>query len=65
MASFDVESLYTNIPVKETIDITTDALYNSINFRSMEKAKFKKLLTLITEDNYFFFDEELTNKIYL
>ena len=63
MASFDVESLYTNILVKEIINIITDALYNSNNFRNMVKAKFKKLLTLIIEDNYLFFIGELYEQI--
>ena len=29
MASFDVESLFTNIPLKETIDITINALFST------------------------------------
>ena len=47
MASFDIESLFTNIPVDETIDIIIDSFYNNNNndkFMKFSKDEFKKLL---------------------
>ena len=31
MASFDIKSLFTNIPLEETIDIASQNYFNSIN----------------------------------
>ena len=31
MVSFDIQSLYTNIPPNETIDICTNALFDNAN----------------------------------
>ena len=57
MASFDIESLYTNIPIKETIKIITDSVYENGNtFRNLSKKEFTQLLSLVTEDNFFVFN---------
>ena len=59
MTSFDVESLYTNIPLKETIDIIVNSIYdNGDMVRSMSKNDFKKLLELVTEDNFIIFNNK-------
>ena len=59
MASFDVESLFTNIPLKETIDIIVNLVYENDNaIRNMNKDQFKKLLELITQDNYIVFNNK-------
>ena len=60
LASFDIKSLFTNIPLSETIDICTDELFaNSDNVQNLSKIQFKKLLTLACEDCYFLFNEDL------
>ena len=51
MASFDVVSLYTNIPVGETIENTLD------------RKLFKLLHDLCTKDNVFVFSHELYKQI--
>ena len=59
LTSFDVTSLYTNIPIKETIDIAVDVVYqNGNSFRNMNKKDFRRLLEICTEDNHFLFNGE-------
>ena len=61
MASFDIEYLYTNIPLKETIAICINAVFENCNFiLNFDKKQFKLLLELITNNTHFIFD----NKIY-
>ena len=47
--SFDVSSLYTNVPVQEAIDLCTDMLYSGDHeLPSVDKETFKELLQLCT-----------------
>ena len=43
MRSFDVLSLYTNVPVVETIDIHLDRVYsdNTVLYEGLQTAEFK------------------------
>ena len=60
MVSFDITSLYTNIPIKETTEIILNGLYNDDNgFRGLSRERFHKLINLIVEDNYFLFNGKL------
>ena len=52
MGSLDVDSLFTNIPLEETINICTNLLYN-------KKCEFKNLLSLATQESYFIFNDVL------
>ena len=53
-------SLFTNIPLKETIEICTNGLFNeSGTVKSLGKTEFKELLSLDTKDSYFIFDRLL------
>ena len=56
LVSFDVKSLYTNIPLKETVGIVADYMYsdNAICTPPLSKTIFKKLLLLVTEGNFIF-----------
>ena len=64
MASFDIVSLYTNIPIKETVEIITNSIYENDNsFRNLTKKNFKNLLKLVTEDNYFIFNNKYLKQI--
>ena len=71
MASFDVEALYTNIPVSETINIITQSIFNNMSPLNLDpslntdisSAHFKKLLQLATEDTIFLFNNILYQQI--
>ena len=56
MNSLDVYSLFTNIPLEETIEICTDELFKeSETVEGLSKTKFKELLSLATNDLHFIF----------
>ena len=59
MASLDVDSLFTNIPLDETINIIEKLLSENKTFHNLNKDQFKCLLTLSTEESYFLFNREL------
>ena len=40
LISFDVTSLYTNVPVKESIQVCADLLYNHISIDGIDKDTF-------------------------
>ena len=57
MANHDIESLFTNIPLEETIKICCDSLYkNQELLCNTNKNQFQKLLRDSLSRNYFFFD---------
>ena len=59
MASLDVESLFTNIPLEETIDnIINDLLLTTDKVHNFEKEELKQLLTLAAYESFFLFDGE-------
>ena len=44
MCSLDVDSLFTNTPLKETINISTNLLYNKVDvIEGMNKSEFENL----------------------
>lgn len=61
MASFDVTSLFTNIPLSETIRITTNHLYEDDQHPApiMRRAWFQQLLELLVKDVLFTFNDEV------
>jgi len=57
MASLDVESLFTNIPLDETIDIVTKKVFDKkLKVNGLSKTDFRRLLTLSTKGTVFFFN---------
>ena len=57
MASLDVDSLFTNIPLEETIDIVTKGVYGSKRkVKGIWRKDFKDLLLLATKGTVFYFD---------
>ena len=57
MVSFDVESLFTNIPLDETINICVDRLYTrKKKVKGLLKRHFKELLMLATKSSCFLFN---------
>ena len=57
MASLDIESLFTNIPLNETINIAVDQLFaNNETVAKFTKDEFRELLELATKQSWFIFD---------
>ena len=55
MASINVDLLFTNIPLDETIDICIDGLYNeNENTQKIPKDVFPNLLNVATKESFFF-----------
>ncbi|XP_066952240.1 uncharacterized protein [Macrobrachium rosenbergii] len=65
MASFDVESLFTNIPVRETIDIILDKLFPTLDssYHNFSRSHFKMFLELAVLDTAFIFNGVLFRQI--
>ena len=60
IGSLDVDSLFTNIPLEETINICTNLLYNNEDvIEGINKSEFKNLLSLATQESYFIFNHVL------
>ena len=61
MCSFDVNSLFTNIPLQETIQIILDKLFTSTSstFRGFSCQLFKNFLSLAVSNSFFIFDNKL------
>ena len=54
MSSLDVDSLLTNIPLKGTINICTNLLYNNVHaMERINKSEFENLLSLANQESYF------------
>ena len=59
MASFDVDSLFTNIPLRETIDICVESLFMGCSEVSgFNRDNFRKLLELASMNSFFMFDNK-------
>ena len=58
IGSLDVDSLFTNIPLEETINICTNLLYNNEDvIEGINKSEFKNLLSLGTQESHFIFND--------
>ena len=64
MGSLDVNTLFTNIPpLEETINLSTNLLYNNKDvIEGTNKSKFKNLLSLTTQESHFTFNNFFINK---
>ena len=57
MGSLDVDSLFTNIPLDETIDICINQLFeNTDTVEGFAKPELKQLLCLGTKESYFIYN---------
>ena len=64
IASFDIESLFTNIPVDETIDIILESFFENNNtFMNFSRDQFKKLLSLAVKNSIFMFSGKLYEQL--
>ena len=60
MASFDVESLFTNIPVQETINIAIDSLFSGCaSISGIPQKLFRSMLDLAVLNSFFLFNKKL------
>ena len=60
MASFDIKSLFTNIPLDETIEIIVNkCFYNTSRFHGFTVQQFTNLLTMTVKNCHFLFDGKL------
>ena len=64
MCSFDVKSLFTNVPIEETIQICLDVLYRSdCTNPGIEEPILKKLLLKCTRNVEFSFKDKMYRKV--
>jgi hypothetical protein len=65
MCSLDVTSLFTNVPVKETLEIIVRHFYGgTVNgFQNFTEVELRKLLEIALFDCYFIFDNELYQQV--
>ena len=68
MASFDVSSLFTNVPLNECVNICCDLLFKDSDLISYNECKFTreqfhKLLNFAVKDNHFIFNGQLYDQI--
>ncbi|XP_066931880.1 uncharacterized protein [Clytia hemisphaerica] len=62
--SYDVESLFTNVPVRPTIDYIIDKIYNRKKFKPIaSKTVFKRLLLKLSTDSLFMFNDKFYKQI--
>lgn len=59
--SLVVDSLFTNFPLEETIDIFLNNLFKD-TFQGLSKNAFRQLLHLATRESYFLFKETLNKQ---
>ena len=63
LLSYDVTSLFTNIPLKETIDIAINLILNHNPHLNVTKQEFKKLFLFATSQTHFIFNSRFYNQI--
>ena len=60
MASLDVESLFTNIRLEETINISCDSIFaKEAKINNFSRSDFEKLLRMALQNNFFNFDSKI------
>ena len=63
LVSYDVTSLFTNIPLQETIDIAINPIFNHNPNLSITKKELKKLFLFATSQTHFVFGGKFYNQI--
>ena len=63
LVSYDVTSLFTNIPLQETIDIAINLLFNHNSNLNITRKELKKLFLYATSKTHFIFNSKFYNQI--
>ena len=63
LVSYDVTSLFTNIPLQETIDIAINLIFNHIPNLNITKKELKKPFLFATSQIHFLFNGKFYNQI--
>ena len=63
LVSYDVTSLFTNIPLQETIDIAINLIFNHNPNVNITRKKLKKLFLFATSQTHFIFNSKFYNQI--
>ena len=63
MISFDIESLFTNISLAETINLALDAIFKSNLNLKISKKDLKTLFELATKGTHFSFDDDVYDQV--
>lgn len=63
MCSFDVKSLFTNVPLLEVIDICVHEMYSGDIKQSIPRAVFRELLIMATSGVEFSFDNQMYRQV--
>ena len=65
MCSFDIVSLFTNIPLDETLNICLNQLFPNEDsvYEGFDKSQFKSLLELATKNTFFLFNGALYEQV--
>ena len=63
LVSYDVTSLFTNIPLQETIDIAINLIFNHNPNLNITRKELKKLFLITTSKTHFIFNSKFYNQI--
>ena len=64
MASFDIVNLFTNIPLKETVEICINKLYTDTDkVHNLQKEDLRKLLLTAAKENHFLFNDQYYDQV--
>ena len=63
LVSFDVTSLFTNIPLEETINIAIDTIFENYPNVKFTRKKLQKLFKIVTSETHFIFNNEIYYQI--
>ena len=63
LISYDVTSLFTNIPLSETIDLAVNTIFQHEPNLKMKKEELRKLFTFATSESHFIFDGKIYDQI--
>ena len=58
LVSFDVESVFTNVPVKETTEMAIDLIFQNNPNIKFSKAQLRKLFSFATSRTHFLFNDQ-------
>ena len=61
LVSYDVTSLFTNIPLQETIDIAINLIFNHNPNLNITRKELKKLFLFVTSQTHFIFNSKFYN----